>query len=164
MARKQLSSIRGLRLSASIRRLLLALLSGATALVLLLVHVFAPIPGLQVAALALTGMSFAAIWLAVLAWRMPVFSGGTLWIFTLIWCAGLALAITLVLIASGLSRPMSWRIAVQWLAFSISLCVGGLEFRALFNRRATPILGRSLSLLSPMIVLVLILMASLNAS
>ena len=46
---------------------------------------------------------------------------------------------------------IGWRIAVQWLAFSISLSMGGLQFRALFYRRATPILGRFLSLLSPLV-------------
>ena len=164
MASGQLSSIRGLRLSATTRRLLLALCSGTAALVLLLIHVFTPLQSLQVASLGLTGLSFAAIWMAILVWRMPVFSGGVLWTFTIIWCAGLALAITLVVIASASSHATDWKVAVQWLAFSISLCVGGLQFRALFNRRATPILGRSLSLLSPMIVLVLILVLSLNAS
>jgi len=131
---------------------------------LLLIHVFTPLQGLQVAALGLTGLSFTTIWMAVLIWRMPVFSGGALWTFTIIWCAGLALAIALVVVASASSHAASWKIAVQWLAFSLSLCVGGLQFRALFNRRATPILGRSLSLLSPMIILILILVLSFNAS
>ena len=143
---------------------MLALGSGTAALVLLLIHAFTPLQGLQVAALGLTGLSFMAVWMAVLVWRMPVFSGRTLWIFTIIWCAGLALAVTLVAVASTSSHAVGWNIAVQWLAFSISLCVGGLQFRALFNRRATPLLGRSLSLLSPIIVLALILALSFRPS
>ena len=164
MARRTGSLIRGRRYPASTRWLLFALLLAGVALLTLLVHIFAPQSALQVVALGLTGCSFIAMWLAILVWRMPVFSRSTLWIFTAVWFAGLALAIGLVVMASRLNHEVGLGLAVQWLAFSISLCVGGLEFRALFNRRATPILGRSLSLLSPMIVLILILVNALNVT
>jgi hypothetical protein len=93
---------------------------------------------------------------------MPVFSGQTLWAFTLIWCVSLCLAVLLVLATSVSQHSIGWKIAVQWMAFSISLSVGGLQFRALFHRRATPVLGRSLSLLSPMLILTLILVTWLR--
>jgi hypothetical protein len=164
MARGRSSSIRTLRLSGIGKHLALTLAAASSALVLLLVHVFVPLQGLQVVALLFTGMAFATVWLAVLSWRMPVFSMGTLWAFTTIWCIGLGLAVLLVLAAWTSDNAIGWRIASSWLAFSISLAVGGLQFRALFNRRATPVLGRSLSLLSPMIILTLILVLSLRAS
>ena len=144
------------------RRLALALGAGLLAFTLLLIHIFAPFPGLQLAALWFTGTAFVAAWTAVLCWRMPVFSGRALWGFTVIWCAGLSLAVLLTLAAAASQSSIGWKISVQWLAFSISLSVGALQFRALFYRRATPILGRFLSLLSPMIILTLILLTSLR--
>lgn len=144
------------------RRLALALGAGLLAFTLLLIHIFAPFQGLQLAALWLTGTAFVAAWTAVLCWRMPVFSGRALWGFTLIWCVGLSLAVLLALAAAASQSSIGWKISVQWLAFSISLSVGALQFRALFYRRATPILGRFLSLLSPMIILMLILLTSLR--
>lgn len=146
------------------RRLALALTADFIALALLLIHVFKPLPGLQQTALWLIGAAFIAAWTAVIHWRMPVFSGRTLWAFTILWLVSIALAVLLVLVAAASLQSISWKLAVQWLAFSISLSVGGLQFRALFNRRATPILGRSLSLLSPMAILTLILVMSLRAS
>ena len=143
---------------------MLALGAGCLAFVLLFIHVFAPLEGLQVAALVLTGLALIAAWTAVLCWRMPVFSSTTLWVFTLIWCLSLCLAILLVLASTGSQHSTSWQMAVQWVAFTLSLCVGGLQFRALFNRRATPVLGRCLSLLSPIGILLLILVMSLRAT
>ena len=163
MAKSQFPLMRTLRFTAITRRLALAMGAGSGAFVLLLIHVFAPLQGLQLAALGLAGFAFVAAWTAVLCWRMPVFSGRTLWAFTLIWCVGLGLAVVLVLVASESTHSIGWRIAVQWLAFSISLSVGGLQFRALFHRRATPILGRFLSLLSPMAILTLILVTSFRS-
>lgn len=163
MVKARFPLMRTLRFTAVSRRLTLALGSGSMAFVLLLIHVFAPLQGLQLAALGLTGIAFVAAWAAVLCWRMPVFSGRTLWAFTLIWCIGLCLAVLLVLTASVSQHSIAWKIAAQWMAFSISLSVGGLQFRALFYRRATPILGRFLSLLSPMMILALILVTSLRS-
>ena len=162
MARSQFPLMRALRLTAISKRLSIALVAGLFAFTLLLIHVFAPFPGLQQAALWLTGTAFVAAWTAVLCWRMPVFSSRALWAFTLVWCAGLCLAVLLVLQAASSQHSIGWKIAVQWLAFSISLSVGALQFRALFYRRATPLLGRFLSLLSPMIIVMLILITSLR--
>ena len=139
---------------------MLAVGAGSLAFFLLITDVFVSLQGLQVAALGFTGLAFIAAWTAVLCWRMPVFSARTLWAFTLIWCVGLYLAVLLVLITSGSQYSFAWRLAVQWLAFSISLSLGGLQFKALFYRRSTPILGRFLSLLSPMAILLLILIVS----
>jgi hypothetical protein len=155
--------MRTFRLTAVSRRLGIAWIIAGSALLLLIVHVFFPRPELQWAALGLVGVALVVVWTAILCWRMPVFSPTTLWLFTLTWCVGLALSITLVLISSGLQHPMGWRIAAQWLGFSLSLSVGGLQFRALFYRRSTPLLGRLTSLLSPMIVLALILTTWLRA-
>ncbi|MFC2108840.1 hypothetical protein ACFLS5_05185 [Candidatus Bipolaricaulota bacterium] len=163
MARSQFPSMRGLRLTTISRRLALALVADFLAFTLFLIHVFAPVVGLQLAGLWLTGIAFVAAWTAILCWRMPVFSSRTLWGFTLVWCAGLCLAVLLVLTAAVSQRSIGWKISVQWLAFSITLCVGALQFRALFYRRATPVLGRFLSLLSPMIILTLILVTSLRS-
>ena len=164
MAKSQFPLMRTLRLTAISRRLMLALGAGNVAFVLLLVHVFVPLQGLQLAALWLTGAAFVAAWTAVLAWRMPVFSVRILWAFTFVWCVGLCLSVLLVLSAASSPHSVGWKIAVQLLAFSISLSVGALQFRALFYRRATPLLGRFLSLLSPMIILTLILVLSLRAN
>ncbi len=163
MAKAQFPLMRALRLTAISRRLLLALCAGSVAFVLLLIHVFVPFQGLQLAALWLTGAAFVAAWTAVLAWRMPVFSVRILWAFTFVWCVGLCLSVLLVLAAASSPHSVGWKIAVQLLAFSISLSVGGLQFRALFHRRATPILGRFLSLLSPLLILALILVTSLRS-
>jgi len=167
MVKTQFPLMRSLRLTAISRRLMLALGAGCLAFVLLFIHVFAPLEGLQVAALVLTSLALIAAWTAVLCWRMwrmPVFSGRSLWVFTLIWCISLSLAVFLVLATSGSKHSLSWQMAVQWVAFALSLCMGGLQFRALFHRRATPVLGRFLSLLSPMGILLLILIVSLRAT
>lgn len=155
--------MRTLRLTAISRRLVLALVADLLAFTLLLIHVFVPVPGLQLAALWLTGAAFVAAWTAILCWRMPVFSSRTLWRFTFVWCAGLCLAILLVITAAASQGSIGLKISVQWLAFSITLCVGALQFRALFYRRATPVFGRFLSLLSPIIILTLILVVSLRS-
>lgn len=149
-------------LNATLRRLAIAGCVALLALALLLLHVFVPIAELQWMALALTGGALIAAWTAVLAWRMPVFSHRTLWAFTLLWTVGVAAAILLILASSRPQQAAGWRIAVQWLAFSLSLCVGSLEFRALFYRRSTPLLGRLMSLLSPMAVLALIVVVWLG--
>ena len=153
---------RGFHLSAVSRRLAIAGLAALVAFVLLTIHVFVPIDALQWAALACTGGALIAAWTAVLGWRMPVFSHRTLWTFTAIWGLALAASILLVPLSSRPQSTMGWRIAVQWLAFSLSLCAGSLQFRALFYRRSTPLLGRFASLASPMIVLVLIVLAWLQ--
>ena len=163
MAKTQFPLMRSLRLTAISRRLMLALGAGCLAFVLLFIHVFAPLEWLQVAALVLTGLALIAAWTAVLCWRMPVFSGRSLWGFTLIWCISLSLAVLLVLATAGSPHSAGWKMAVQWVAFALSLCVGGLQFKALFHRRATPVLGRFLSLLSPMGILLLILIVSLRS-
>lgn len=164
MAKAQFPLMRSLRLTAISRRLVLAAVAACVAFVLLLVHIFVPTQGLQVAALGFTGLAFIATWAAILCWRMPVFSARTLWAFTVVWLVGLVLAVALVLTSSELQSSIGKRLAVQWVAFSISLSLGGLQFRALFHRRATPILGRTLSLLSPLAILLLILMQFARAS
>ncbi len=162
MDRPQFPRMRALRLNAVSRRLTMGAAAAFAAFLLLMIHVFVPIDALQWAALACTGSALIAAWTAVLGWRMPVFSHRTLWTFTVIWGLGLAASVLLVLHSFRPHAALGWRITVQWLAFSLSLCVGSLQFRALFYRRSTPLLGRFTSLVSPMIVLVLIALAWLQ--
>ncbi len=157
MAISDVAVWRALGTTATRRRMTVAAACFVAAFVILLVHAFAPVAALQLAALGLTGAGFAATWTAVLRWRLPVFSRRALGWLTLIWAAGLGLAIVLVLWAPTSGNAWGRRIAVQWLAFTLSLSLGSLQFRALFHRRATPILGRVLSLISPLVVLSLIL-------
>jgi hypothetical protein len=156
MARSRFPLIRTLRLTALTRRLAVAVCAAVLAYIMLLIHVFARIEALESASLGLTAAAFVAAWTAILCWRMPVFSHRTLWTFTLAWMIGLTLAVWLVLATFTVQHALGWKVPAQALAFSISLSLGGLLFRALFHRRATPVLGRFLSLLSPMLILVLI--------
>lgn len=121
---------------------------------LLLVEVFCVSLALQATAVALTGMAFLAFWNGIVQWRMPVFPVRTLWLFTILWCVSLAMSVVLVIAASHAPHPLAWSLAVHGLAFTLSLCAGALLFRALFYRRATPLVGRLLSLLSPMAILI----------
>ena len=157
MTHPQFPLMHKLRLVAVSRRLAVAWSTAGVALVLLLVHIFWPQPLLEWAALWCAGAALAAAWTAIMCWRMPVFSRSTLWAITLLWCLGIALAVALVYASFRPQVPIGWRVAVQWLSLSMGLSVGGLEFRTLFHHRSTSILGRFLSLLSPMLILALIL-------
>jgi len=135
---------------------------GASASLLLLVgHVFVPIDSLQIAALWFLGASLLCVWAGILAWRMPVFGNRTLLLFALAWVIGTALSVWLA--GWGpIARPPVWRMSMQWVAFALSFVVGGLLLRALLRKRAAPVIGRLLSLVSPLIVLAVILVASLG--
>ena len=132
----------------------------AGALILLSIHVFVPMPGLQAAGLGALGFSLFAAWIAVLSWRMPVFDQGTIVFFGACWIAGLALSILCVQrSATMLADPALGRSA-QWLALTLSLAVGALFLRALLRRRTTSLVARLLSLLSPLVILLLILFST----
>lgn len=131
-----------------------------TALILLSIHVFAPIRGLQASGLCTLGFALLAAWIAVLSWRMPVFDRGTIVLFGAFWIAGLALSIVCVQQSAGMLEDPALRRSAQWLALTLSLAVGALFLRALLRRRTTSLVARLLSLLSPLVILLLILFSS----
>ncbi len=94
----------------------------------------------------------------MLVWRMPVFSRGALLAFAGAWLVGMGASVSMAWISFRPGTPVAWRVIVQWFSISLSLCLGSLLFRALFHRRATPVWGRALSLVSPMIVVTLIVL------
>ena len=124
---------------------------------LLTAHVFVPREALQVAALFLLGGALIAVWVAVLTWRIPVYSRGRLVGLAVLWGLGIGLSVCLVLVSIGSSRGLLWQRSVQWLALTLSLAVGALFLRALLRVRTSPLSGRVLSLVSPFVVLALIL-------
>jgi hypothetical protein len=156
MVRAQYPLIRRLRLIAMKRRLSVAWTCAGASLLLLLIHGFVPWPPLQWAGFAGTSAALMALWTTVLVWRMPVFSRSTLLALAGTWLVGMGAALAMVWVSFRPGAPFAWRVMVQWLSVSLSLCVGSLLFRALFHRRATPVWGRVLSLVSPMIVVALI--------
>jgi hypothetical protein len=135
-----------------------------TAFLVLLVDLFVPVEWLKVMALGWTGAGFLALWGAVLCWRIPVLPRRFIWALTLVWLLGLAIAIALVMFYPTEQVGLARKAAAQWLAFSMSLSFGGLQFRALFHRRATSVVGRILSLLSPIVVVILILVETLHGA
>ena len=149
------------RYSLTVRSLIASTSFAAVSLALLVVHVFVPAAGLQTAAVWVLGGGFLSAWIAVLAWRMPVFGQRMLIFFAMLWALGVALSVLCVrwsLTAGTLSEL--FRRSSQWLALSISFAVGALFLRALLRRRTTPIVARLLSLLSPLAILLLILLSS----
>lgn len=164
MATSQFPFIGRLRLIAMARRLAVAWTASGVAFLLLLAECFIVWPPLQWAALGLTGLSFLAAWTAILGWRMPVFSLRTLVGLGIGWFLGMVIAVLLVIASFRLGHPLAWRASVQWLSFTLSLALGGLLFRALFYRRLTPVWGRAMSLLSPLLIVALILVRSLWGS
>ena len=147
------------RLSLSAKSWIAAAAMAVTALVLLSIHVFTPISGLQAAGLGTLGFSLFAAWIAVLSWRMPVLDRGPIVLFGLLWIAGLTLSIACVQQSSAMQLEAIRRSA-QWLALTLSLAVGALFLRALLRRRTTSRTARLLSLLSPLVILLLILFSS----
>ena len=146
------------RLSMSQRALLAAGGATTTALALLVCHIFAPHGALQTSALWALGGALFAVWIAVLAWRVPVYTRRRLALLAALWLSGLAASVALVVIASGESGPLSWRLGIQWLALTLSLAVGALFLRVLLRVRTSPLLGRLLSLATPLCILALILL------
>jgi hypothetical protein len=98
-----------------------------------------------------------AAWVAILTWRMPVFRRCILAAFGGLWIAGIGLSVWLILLSIAGNRSAAWQRSVQALALGLSFVVGGLLLRALLRSRASPLVGRLLSLLSPLAVLLLIL-------
>lgn len=111
---------------------------------------------LRIAAIWMLSAGLAACWVAVLSWRPPVSSRSALVGLGLLWGLGMTAAVYLTLRATTLSPP-SLQLGTRLLAVSLSLVVGGLFLRALLRVRTSPRLGRLLSLVSPLAILLLIL-------
>jgi hypothetical protein len=142
-----------------------AIIAGAIALLLALVlltaHVFAASEALQIAALWLLAGALLAAWIAILAWRVPVYGQRLLAAFACLWFAGIALSVCLVLLSANGTQSLLWRRSVQALALTLSVAVGALFLRALLRVRTSPISGRLLSLVSPIAIFTLIVILAL---
>ena len=149
--------------SVSTKSWIAAAALAAIALILLSVHVFVPVRGLQPAGVCALGFSLFAAWIAVLSWRMPVFDQRTIVLLGACWIAGLALSILCVRQSATMLADPALSRSAQWLALTLSLAVGALFLRALLRRRTTSLVARLLSLLSPLIILLLILFSSPQA-
>jgi hypothetical protein len=134
----------------------------AVALTLLAVHVFTPAPLLQLVAVWALGGAFLAVWIAVLRWRIPVFDNRTLLLVAVTWGVGTALAVGMVRWTLASDRSLAWRSSIQAFALSVSLAAAALLLGALLRRRASPLLGRLLSLLSPLAIVAWIVASSLR--
>ena len=145
------------RLSLSRKSLVVAASATAVALALLVCHIFVAQPALQSAALWALGAALLAVWIAVLGWRVPVYTRRRLVLLGGLWVLGLAASVLLALIASRAAEPLGWRLGVQWLALTLSLAIGALFLRVLLRVRTSPRLGRLLSLVTPLCILGLIL-------
>ena len=128
---------------------------------LLLIHIFASAEALQLVAVWISGASLLCAWAGVLTWRMPVFANRTLVLFAIGWAVGISISIWLSLWAFA-DRPLIWRASMQWLALTLAFAVGALLLRALLRKRTTPTIGRLLSLVSPLIVLLVVLFTYLG--
>ena len=142
-------------------RCLLAAVGGASlTLLLLLIHIFVATEWLQLVSVWILGGSLLWVWAGILAWRMPVFGNRALLLFAAAWVAGIGASVWLAVWALA-SRPLIWRCSLQWLALTLSFVVGSLLLRALLRKRAAPVIGRLLSLVSPLIILLVIVITAL---
>ncbi|MFC2081788.1 hypothetical protein ACFLR0_01235 [Candidatus Bipolaricaulota bacterium] len=150
----------GLTLSARAARV--AGVGCAIALVLFVVHVFVATEVLRLAAIGVLSLSLVAVWVGVLAWRMPVFENRVLLLIGLAWSVATGLGVWIILWAK-IAQPLpAWRVTAHGFALSLSLAAAGLFLRALLHKRTSPLAGRLLSLLSPLALLLWIVLSFLN--
>lgn len=149
----------GRRRSRSQQAVIAAAAAAFLALALLTLHIFVSSNALQIAALWVLGGGLSAAWIAILTWRIPVYDRRHLTIFGAIWAVGIAISVLLVLLSVA-ARSVLWARSVQWLALTLSNTLGALFLRALLRVRTSPILGRLLSLISPIAILLLIVVLS----
>ena len=152
--------LRRASLTASSRCLLAAASGASLTLLLLLIHIFAPTEWLQLASVWVLGGSLLWVWAAILAWRTPVFGNRALLLFAIAWVTGISASVWLAVWGVA-SRPLIWRCSLQWFALTLSFVVGALLLRALLRKRTAPVIGRLLSLVSPLIILLVILTTAL---
>jgi len=159
-SKPRMPELRRASLTMSSRCFLAAVGGASLALLLLLIHIFVPTEWLQIVSVWILGGSLLWVWAGILAWRMPVFGNRALLLFAVSWAAGIAASVWLAVWALA-SRPPIWRHSTQWLALTLSFVVGALLLRALLRKRAAPVIGRLLSLVSPLIILLVILITAL---
>jgi len=148
---------------STLSRCLIAAAGGAgLCLFLLVIHVFVPNPWLQLVAVWFLTGSFLAAWLSLLTWRAPVFAHRTLGLIALVSCLATGLSLLMVYWTMISERSPLWQRSVQSLALALSLAGAGWLLRALLRKRTSPILGRLLSLLAPLAILLWIVTASLR--
>ena len=156
----RMPELRRASLTTSFRCLLAAGGGASLTLFLLLIHIFAQTEWLQLASVWILGGSLLWAWAGILAWRMPVFGNRALLLFAIAWGAAIGASVWLAVWALA-SRPLIWRCSLQWLALTLSFVVGALLLRALLRKRTAPVIGRLLSLVSPLIILLVILATTL---
>jgi len=153
-----IDKVRALRSTVVLRFLLAATILLVISLSLLTAHAFVEAETLQIAALWSLGAAGLSFWIAILFWRIPVLSQRTIGWFGGVWAVGIGISVRLVLITAQLEKPAAWELAVDLLALTISLSVGGLFLRALLRKRTSPLAARLISLVSPLAILLLILL------
>jgi hypothetical protein len=159
----RMPDLRRSSLTTFARWLRVAVATASAALGMLVAHILVPLDVLQIASLWILGASLLCAWAGIVTWRMPVFKDRTLFLFAVAWGGGMALSVWL----AGWAFPTHasiWRLSIQWLALTLSTAVGALLLRALLRKRTTPVIGRLLSLISPLVVLVVILVTSLRSA
>lgn len=149
-------------LSTSQRASIASAIGMFLALVLLAAHVFAASETLQIVALWLLAGALLAAWIAILAWRVPVYGRRLLAALACLWFVGIVLSVCLVFLSADGAQSLLWRRSVQALALALSVAVGALFLRALLRVRTSPVSGRLLSVVSPIAILALIVILALT--
>jgi len=147
-------------MTVAARAVRIAGLGCAIALVLFVIDVFVGAEALRVGAVAALSASLLVAWFGILTWRMPVLGARALLLIGAGWVAATGLAVWIVLWTQFRIPPLAWRIVTLGLAVSLSLVSSGLFLRALLRVRTSPLVGRLLSLLSPLAILLWILIVS----
>ncbi len=159
-SKPRMPELRKVSLTLASRFFLVAAGGALGVLTLLLVHVFVPVEWLQLCSIWILGGSLLFVWAGILAWRIPVLGNGILLLFAIIWGLGIAAAVWLA-VWSVPNRLQIWQHSMQWLSLTLSFVVGALLLRSLLRKRAAPLIGRLLSLISPLVILLVILLTSL---
>jgi len=147
-------------MTVAARGVRIAGLGCAIALALFVIDVFVAAEALRIGAVAALSASLLVAWIGILTWRMPVLSGRALLFIGAGWITATGLAIWIVLWAQFAGLLLAWRIVTLGLAVSLSLISSGLFLRALLRVRTSPLVGRLLSLLSPLAIVLWILISS----
>ena len=147
-------------MTGAARAIRIAGLGCAVALTLFVIDVFVVAEALRVCAVASLSTSLLVAWFGILTWRMPVLGGRALLLIGAGWVTATGLAVWIVLWTQFAVLLLAWRIVTLSLAVSLSLISSGLFLRALLRVRTSPLVGRLLSLLSPLAIVLWILISS----
>ena len=145
------------------RALVVSALLAASALVSLSADIFSPSPWLQLVAVWALGGAFTAVWIGMLRWRIPVFDNRALPGVAVAWCIATGLSVGMIRWTLASSRPLVWRASIQAFSLSLSLAATALFLGSLLRRRTSSLVGRLLSLLSPLAIIAWIVASSLRA-